>query len=281
MAPSTSERPEHDEPRGSQPGPFEFPRLELPPVPRLGRADGLVEPGYDEPPAQWRSPLSTQREPEDEYRHMVERVAALASGRETAMPAAAPAPPLAPAPRAAPPAEVEVPATVPASRVAAFLVLGCAVLLAWASHMAFSSALLACSALLLAQLSAAAVQTPGARMRLLAGAASVLVSLASAHAALQGFSADAFVAGLFVIVAVAAAAPILGVAQLVLRRHPEAPLDASLHAGWKLRAGALGLTLAAGVQAHRSFSATPDSVVALVVAAAALHVAVRALRTAT
>lgn len=258
----------------------------LPPVVRL----------LDEPA--WSSPVPAPVDPEAEYRAMLERVAAYAPHAHTTRhapvivaPATAtpndPAPDPEPSgpqqePRPSVVPQLEDPASIvrPAARstLALVLVVATAALLVWASRMAFSPALLALASLLVAQLAAA--EAAASRRPLLPAAGAGILALLAAKGAIAGFGEMAFVAGLFVLVAAVPTLLLFGVVQVVLRRQGEAaaPADLALRSGWKLRAGALAATIVAGVQAHRSFSAVPDAIVALGIVALVVVTLAAALR---
>lgn len=257
------------------PEPLAFPRLQLPPVPVFRDADGEVRRVLDAPPSQWQSPLPAA-DPETEYRY---RVAPPPPAPAVAAPPPAPLPaghsPVAvpvgvpvPEPEPAPPV-AESP--VASSRIAPVLLLTCALLLAWASQMAFSSALLALAALLVAQLAAAAAVVRCDRLPLVAAGGAAILAVLAAKGAAGQFSEMAFVAGLFVIAACVPTLLLLAGAQLVLRRRSDrrSPADDALHSAWVPRAVAVAAVLAAGVQAHRTYSAVPDAIVTFAVVALA------------
>lgn len=242
-----------------------FPRLELPPVP------GFRAPAQEPDAPAWQSPYADVVDPELQYRAMVERVAAMSDARaEAREPATELAPSPVPPPLAYMPELQAEPSHVQAKPSAAAIgvLLVTAGLLVWASQMAFSPALLALAGLLIAQLAVACAAAPRAGKRpLVLGGVAVVLALLAAKGGIHGFSDTAFVAGLFVLVAVLAALVLFGALQLLLRRGGEAasPLDLALRSGWRLRVAALVGVLGGGVQAHRTFSAVPDAIVTLLI----------------
>lgn len=149
------------------------------------------------------------------------------------------------------------------------------ILLVYAAHMSGSKALYACAALFISDLAigesvrrAAQVRAQRAEVALAIGAGA-LVGLALWGVAHQ-FSMMAFVAGLFVVLAVVIVALLQVASGLVLRRKAASLADQAVRAGSVMRWIALALTLLAGVQAFRSFSAVPDALVALPIVALTL-----------
>lgn len=279
-----------------------FPRLELPlppfkapasvieapapsPVPTSAPAtnlDGRPIGGYDEPvTGTWQSPFPAPVIDQGYVYQVVPPPQIDASNAVVPAPAAeaastVPLPDLAPVPEPAT-ATVVAPSKVV---LGAFAVLAAA--LVWASTMAFSAALLALGALLASEIalalaasrpSAAVRSTPATAVAVVAGIAALL----AAKGAFAQFGETAFVAGLFVLVSAVPTLLVLGIVAFVLRRRSasgNSPGERALRAGALVRFGALAAIIAAGVQAHKTFSAVPDAVVALaVVVLAALNVA--------
>lgn len=282
-----------------------FPRVELPPVPRLSAAMPAPHvPNRDEPVSTWTSPLPMPVEPRPYTYQVVPppppslsvgmHPAPAASSPMTPMPAPVPAPigmPAAPAPGrlSMPTAPIVTPAPasapvfvgVDSSNVAIAMLILTALLLAWASGMAFSAGLLAFGALLVAQVAEALAHRPAASNvvpRVLAVAAGI-VALLAAKGAVAQFGEMAMVAGMFVVVACIPALLLICVTQLVLhRRDAPSVADAALRRSFPVRAGALVAVLGAGGLAFSSFNPKPDAFVALGVAVFAVVAAVQALR---
>lgn len=262
-----------------------FPRIELPEVPTLGAAPVIPvpRPRLDEPAPTWRNPLPAPDAPSAHEFLVVPPPPATIPAPAAATPQVAPA---APAPAPAPmPVPIQLPDpgaagdAVPGGTSLALVVTfgACAALLAWASNMAFSSALLALASLLVAQL-AAALFAGGAPVGRMLAAVALLVGAFAGWKGVHELSPDAFVAGLFVLVAVAPLLLLMGVVQLLLRRRAASAGDRALRAGATLRFVALAAVLVAGIQAHRTYSARLDAIATILVVALTVVTVVRTLR---
>lgn len=301
--------PEDDAVRGG------FPRIELPPVPSLGRTSGGTVPvaapgspapaisldgrpvgGQDESPAGWQYPYAatstagyTYHVPPPPMPGPVPAGSAATSAPELAhgpgtesapyvMPHVAPV-----SDRDAASDEADDADTGP-STVVLVLFAVVAVALLWASRMAFSAGLLAFASLLIAELSLATsfARRAGASRpasSTLAAIAAVAVALNAARHAFAQFGETAFVAGLFVLVAGVPSLLAVAVATLLLRRSSASSRANDALRSWTaVRLAALAALLVAGFQAHRTFSAKPDAIVALGIVALALLTAVAVLR---
>jgi hypothetical protein len=291
--------------------PVEFPRLVLPPAPTFGRpapapvatakpivatrpvpalpatdADGRAVGGRDEPPATWQSPFP-EPAPTNAYTFQVvpppmapEAAQMPRPMIESAAPARTPVPTL-------DASIVDEPTTTDTrpSTIVLGLMAVTAALLAWASVMAFSSALLAFSGLLIAELALALslARARGARRPTSAAVLAVValgVGLLAAKGAIAQFGDMAMVAGLFVLISVVPSLLLLGAAAFVLRRRGDRRTlaDEAIRSGTIVRFGALAGILLAGYQAHKTFTAVPDAIVALVIVALVAVNAVHVLR---
>jgi hypothetical protein len=281
---------------------YGFARVQLPPIPSLGLPamrlpspspapatdhDGRSVGGRDEPTGTWTSPLPAPAVPA-RMGYTFQVVPPPVQETATAvMPA--PVPATEPAPTAAPSVmpELEQPpaavATAAASTVVATILLVTAVVLVWASHMAFSAALLAMSALLLAELSRAASLSRAGEAR---PASATMLAIASIGAAgwsllkaFGQFGEYAFVGGLFVLLAAIPTLIVFGVTWWMLRRRSDrAAGDQTLMSGTRWRTLALAAMIVSGIQAQRTFTAKPDAIVAIAVAAFAVSIAVAVMR---
>lgn len=275
---------------------FGFARVQLPPIPSMGLPamriapleldpapatdlDGRAVGGRDEPAHEWASPLPAPVGP-----------APTGYVFQVVSPPPPPSPmaetPVAPAPTAlasAPEPTTEPAPAAPANKAVATALLITALMLVWASRMAFSAALLSMSALLLAELARAASQSrtgtarPTAATLLMAGSVAIAGwSLLGAFGQMQPY---AFVGGLFVLIAAIPTLIVLLVTQRMLRRRTDrAPGDDTLLATTRVRVIALAALTITGIQAHRTFTAKPDAIVAVVIAAGALWIALSVLR---
>lgn len=299
MGSSEHGSPHDDAPRRA------FPRIELPPVPALGRRertdvpvvaaptaaapatalDGRPVGGQDEAPSGWHYPYAGVIPGESVRQVVPQPVPDSAAPQAAAAPAALTpvVPSLAPAPDLPPDGSTPADDTDGGPSTVVLVLFGVSALaLMWASRMAFSAGLLAFASLLMAELSLATSlrRRPGASRpassTILAVGALVIALNAARHAFAQ-FGEAAFVAGLFVLVAVVPTLLLLGIAALLLRRASSRAGEA-LQAWTMVRFGALAALLAAGVQAHRTFSAKPDAIVALAIVALAAFTAVSVLR---
>lgn len=280
-----------------------FPRIELPPVPSFRRTrpeepagpvhaapatsiDGRPVGGQDDAAGGWQYPYA-QAGPSGS-----------GSTRQAVPPAQAPVAPVAPAPSTRPYVMPQLEQVSDSDRAAdraddadtgpstvvlvVFAVLAIALL--WASRMAFSAGLLAFGSLLMAELSLAfsfarrsGASRPASSTILAIGA--LLVAVNAARHALGQFGETAFVAGLFVLVAGIPTLLLLGVAALLLRRSSAPSRANDALQSWTLvRLGALSALLAAGFQAHRTFSAKPDAIVALGIVVLVLLTSMSVLR---
>lgn len=154
--------------------------------------------------------------------------------------------------------------------------------LLWSSRMAFSAGLLAFASLLIAELSLATsvARRPGTARptsSTILAVAAFMVALNAARHAFAQFGEEAFVAGLLVLAAAVPAMLLLGVGTLLLRRAPS-PANQALQSWSMVRFGALTALLLAGVQAHRTFSAWPDAIVALAIVALTVVTSAAVLR---
>jgi hypothetical protein len=259
--------------------------------------------GRDEPPVTWQSPFPEPAAASaytyrvvpppmaPEAAQMPPSMVAAAAAAPVAAPApikaSVPAPARTPVPAVAAPVIDDQPSEVATrpSTVALGLMAVTAALLMWASQMAFSSALLAFSGLLVAELALALslARARGANRPLsstLLAVVALLVGLLAAKGAIAQFGDMAMVAGLFVLISVVPSLLLLGAAALVLRRRGDRRTlaDEAIRSGTLVRFGALAAILAAGYQAHKTFTAVPDAIVALVIVALVALNAVHVLR---
>ncbi len=143
--------------------------------------------------------------------------------------------------------------------------------LAWASRMAFSASLLGLAALVASNLAIAisltrrSSQPRPTSATLFAGIAGIGAAITALLAFREFTDEFAFVAGLFMLITIVPSLIAIGVVLLVLRKAPAgAPIDA-LRRGLVRMLPVLAAALVAGIQAHRTFSAKPDAIVAMVV----------------
>lgn len=264
------------------------------PTPTPGRApatnlDGRPVGGFDEPARHtWQSPFpAPQLNPADYSYQVVPPPAPVtaATAAPELPPAVSSVPPVSAVPPLAtmatsdgtPAADDTMPIATSTPVLVMFAIL--AVGLVWASKMAFSAALLGFAALLVSEL-AIAMSLARRSNEPRSAAATALAAIAglgavlAAKGAFAQFGEMAFVAGLFVLISVVPALLLLGATSLMLkRRNADSPGDRALRDGTRVRFVALAAILLAGIQAHRTFSAKPDAIVALaIVALIALNV---------
>jgi hypothetical protein len=262
---------------------------------------GLPVGGFDEPPAAWQSPFPAPEVPRDGNWFVPGPQVAPAPAGTPAIPAPAraitqapdtavqmsapmtiptPTQPPTRMPMPSPAPQLEAPANpdegfAPASPVARFLFLALAAALVWASQMAFSAALLALAAMLVSEVAMAiaagrAPAAPRSSWVPLFAVVSTLASLVAAYRAFGQFGEMAFVAGLFVLVAVVPSIIVLAIAGLLARRHGTSG-DQAIRSGTLLRFGVLAALMVAGYQAFQTFSAKPDAIVTFVIVALTFH----------